>query len=57
MDPTYAHLNFKRRTLRMALATVMKNVSNDQIIPMEMYSTLFQTYYGKAALHKACWVQ
>ena len=44
MDAVHVHLDFKLSALRIALSTIMKNVSDHQVIPIEMYSTLFQTY-------------
>ena len=32
---------------------VSKNVANHEFIPIEMSSTLIQTYYEKTSLHKA----
>jgi hypothetical protein len=44
MDAVHAHLNFKLSALRIALSAVTKNVSHHQVISIEIYSNLFQTY-------------
>jgi hypothetical protein len=47
MDAVHAHLNFKLSALRIALSTVMKNVSHHQVIPIEMYSLCLKHIKGK----------
>jgi hypothetical protein len=47
MDAVHAHLNFKLSALIIALSTVMKNVSHQQVIPIEMYSLCFKDISGK----------
>jgi hypothetical protein len=47
MDAVHAHLKFKLSALIIALSTVMKNVSNHQVIPVEMYSLYFKHIKGK----------
>jgi hypothetical protein len=56
MSAVCANLNFKLRALRIAPSIVIKNVSYHQLIPIQMYSALFQTYYEKTPLHEARWV-
>jgi hypothetical protein len=43
MDAVPAHLNFKLSALIIDLSKLMKNVSDQQVVPFEMYSTSFQT--------------
>jgi hypothetical protein len=43
MDAVHAHLKFKLSALIIALSTVMNNVSNHQVIPVEMYSLCSNT--------------
>jgi hypothetical protein len=47
MDAVHAHLKFKLSALIIALSTVMKNVSNHQVIPVEMYILYFKHIKGK----------
>jgi hypothetical protein len=42
MDAVHAHLKFKLSALRIALSTVMENVSHHRVIPVEMYSLCFK---------------
>jgi hypothetical protein len=41
MDAVQAHLKFKSSALRIALSTVMKDVSHHQVIPIEIYSVQY----------------
>jgi hypothetical protein len=43
MDAVHAHLKFKLSALIIALSTVVNNVSNHQVIPVEMSSLCFNT--------------
>jgi hypothetical protein len=47
MDVVHAQLNFKLSARRIALSTVMKNVSHRQVIQIEMYSICFKHINGK----------
>jgi hypothetical protein len=49
MDAVHENLNFKLSALIIALPTVMKNVSPNQEIPIEMYSPFFK--HIKEKLH------
>jgi hypothetical protein len=50
MDADHALLNFKLSALRIALSTVMKNVSHHQVIPIDICTVpFFKTF--KIKLH------
>ena len=47
MDEVHAHLDFKLSALRIALSTVMENVSDHQVIPIECTVLCFKHIKGK----------